>query len=83
VSIRFDHYGSQSIEHELSPTDVNILRFSVADLKETINVKPEIRNRRLEPTGLAKPSESRGLTDTGLGLASQEAAVRVVGWVWN
>jgi len=46
-------------------------------------VKPETRNRRLEPTGLAKPVETRGLTGTGPGLARQESPGRVFGSVWN
>jgi len=49
----------------------------------TINVKPETRNRRKEPTGLAKRGETRSLTGTGPGLARQEAAGRVFGRVWN
>ena len=51
---------------------VNILRLTVAYLNATINVKPERQNRRLEPTGLAKPVETRGLTGMGPGLALQE-----------
>jgi len=46
-------------------------------------VKPETQNRRLEPTGLAKPSQTRGLMGTGPGLARQESAGRVFGQVWN
>jgi len=45
--------------------------------------KPETLNRRLEPTGLAKPSKTRGLTGTGPGLASQDAGGRVFGRFWN
>jgi hypothetical protein len=41
--------------------------FTVAYLNATINVKPETENRILEPTCLAKPGETRGLTGTGLG----------------
>jgi len=62
---------------------VNILRLTVAYLNPTINVKPETQNRRLEPTGLAKPGETRGLTGTGLGLARQDSAGRVFGRFWN
>jgi hypothetical protein len=62
---------------------VNILRLTVAYLNATINVKPETQNRRLEPTGLAKPGETRGLTGTGPGLARQESAGRVFGRFWN
>ena len=62
---------------------VNILRLTVAYLNATINVKPETRNRRLEPTGLAKPGETRGLTGTGPGLARQESAGLVLGRFWN
>jgi hypothetical protein len=45
--------------------------------------KPETENRRLEPTGLGKPSKTRGLTGTGPGLARQDAADWVFGWFWN
>jgi len=62
---------------------VNILRLPVAYLNATINVKPETQNRRLEPTGLAKPSKTHGLTGTGPGLARQESAGRVFGRFWN
>jgi hypothetical protein len=62
---------------------VNILRLTVAYLNATINVKPETQNRRLQPTGLAKPGETRGLTGTGPGLARQESAGRVFGRFWN
>ena len=62
---------------------VNILRLTVAYLNATINVKPETQNRRLDPTGLAKPGETRGLTGTGPGLARQESAGRGFGWFWN
>jgi len=62
---------------------VNILRLPVAYLNATINVKPETQNRRLEATGLAKPSETRGLTGTSPGLARQESAGQVLGLVWN
>jgi len=44
---------------------------------------PEYRNRRLEPTGLATPGKTRGLTGTGPGLARQDAGGRVFGQVWN
>jgi hypothetical protein len=62
---------------------VNILLLTVAYLNATINVKPETQNRRLEPTGLVKPGETRGLTGTGPGLARQESAGRVFGRFWN
>ena len=62
---------------------VNILPFTVAYLNATINVKPETQNRRVEPTGLATPGETRGLTGTCPGLASQESAGRVFGRFWN
>jgi hypothetical protein len=62
---------------------VNILRLTVAFLNATMNVKPETQNRRLEPTGLAKPDETRGLTGTGPALARQESAGRVFGRFWN
>ena len=62
---------------------VNILRLTVAYLNATINVKPETQNRRLQPKGLAKPGETRGLTGTGPGLARQDSAGRVFGRFWN
>jgi len=43
----------------------------------------ETQNRRLEPTGLAKPGKIRGLTGKGPGLARQVAAGRVFGQFWN
>jgi len=46
-------------------------------------VKPETQNQRLKLTGVAKPGEIRRLTGTGLGLAHQESAGQVFGWVWN
>jgi len=49
----------------------------------TINVKPETQNRRLDPMGVAKAAETRGLTNTGTGLACQEPAGRVIGRVCN
>ena len=48
-----------------------------------MNMKPETQNRRLEPTGLPKPGEARGLTGTGPGLAHQESVGRVFGRFWN
>jgi len=48
-----------------------------------INVKPEMQNGRLEPTGLAKPGQTRGWTATGLALALQESAGWVSVRVWN
>jgi hypothetical protein len=49
----------------------------------TINVKPETQNQILEPTALAKPSETHGLTGTGPGLPFQESGSWVVGWILN
>jgi len=48
-----------------------------------MNVKAETQNRRLEPTGLAKPGETCRLTGTGLGLACKESEAQVFGQVWN
>jgi len=62
---------------------VNILRLTVAYLNATINMKPETQNRRLEPTGLTNPGETRGLAGTGQGLARQESAGRFFGRFWN
>jgi hypothetical protein len=44
---------------------VNILLLTVAYLNATLNVKPETQNRRLEPTALPKPGETRGLMGNG------------------
>jgi len=46
-------------------------------------VKSETQNRRLESTGLAKPSETRVLTGTGPGLGHQESAGLGCGRIWN
>jgi len=62
---------------------VNILGLTVAYLNATINVKPATQNQRLEPPGLAKSGETRGLTGTGPGLPRQESAGRVFGRFWN
>jgi len=56
--------------------NINILS-SVAYLNATVNVKPKTQNRRLEPTGLAKPGKIGGLTGTGPGLDRQESAGRI------
>jgi len=45
--------------------------------------KPETQNRRLEPTGLAKPGKTCRLMGTGPGLARQDAAGRVFRQFWN
>jgi len=79
----FDHLGGQYIKHTVRSTHFKMLRITVAYLNATINVEPETRNQRLEPKGLFKPSKSRGLTWTGLGLACQESVSRVCGRVWN
>jgi len=63
--------------------NVYILRFTVAYLNATKNVKLETQNWRLEPMGLGKPGETCGLTDMGPGLACQEKVGGVFGWVWN
>jgi hypothetical protein len=60
-----------------------MLRLSVAYLNATINVKPEMQNRRLELTVLAKPGETRGLRGLGPGLARQESAGRDIGRFWS
>jgi len=79
----FAHQGGEYADNEPWPTNVNTLRLAVAYLNPTINVKPETQNRRLDPTGLAKPGETRGLTGKGPGLARQESAGRVFDRVWN
>jgi len=45
--------------------------------------KPETQDRRLEPTGVARPGKTRGLTGTGPGLARQDAGGRIFGRFWN
>lgn len=42
-----------------------------------------MRNWILEHTGVAKRDKTRGLMDTGMGLARPEAAGRVFAWFWN
>jgi len=46
-------------------------------------VTPETHNRRLELTGLAKPSETGWLKGTGWGLACLECAGQVFDRFWN
>jgi len=46
-------------------------------------MKPEMQNRRLDPRGLAKHGETRGLTGTGPGLAHQESPGGVLGRLEN
>jgi len=83
MSIHFDHWGSQYIENELWCPDVNILWSTVLYLNATIYGKPKTRNRRLEPTDLAKPGETRRFIGMGVGLARQELEGRVSGRIWN
>jgi len=45
--------------------------------------QPEMQNRRLDPTCLAKHSETHRLMGTRLGLDRQEAVGRVFGRFWN
>jgi hypothetical protein len=47
-----------------------LLTLIVGYLNGTINRKPERQNKRLEPTGVAKPGITRGLKRMGSGLAS-------------
>jgi len=42
-----------------------------------------MQNHRLEPTGLAKPGETRRLTGTALGVAWLLSLVKGFGRVWN
>jgi len=42
-----------------------------------------MQNLRLDPTGLAKPGETRGSMGTGPGVDHQEAAGQVFGQFWN
>jgi hypothetical protein len=60
-----------------------ILVSTVAYLNVTIKVNPETRNRILEPTSLAKPGETCGLTETGPCLARQESEGSIYGRDWN
>jgi len=43
----------------------------------------EMQNRRLDPTGLAKPGETRGSPGMGPGLDRKQPAVCVFGRFWN
>ena len=83
VYIRFDHWGGQYIENGLWRTEVNVLRLTVTYLHATINMKLQMQNRKLEPTGLAKPSETPRLMGTGPGLNCEESADWGFGWLWN
>ena len=78
----FAHQGGKYTKNEPCHTNVNRVRLTVAYLNATLNVKPEMQNRRLETTGLVKPSETRGLTSTDPGVARQESAGRLFGRVW-
>jgi len=80
VSVHFDHYGGQSIINKRCCTNINILRLSVTYLNVTIHVKPELQNRRMEPTGLAKPGKTHWLTGTRPGFARQKSAGWVAWW---
>jgi hypothetical protein len=42
-----------------------------------------MQNLRFESTGLAKPGDTRSLTGRGPGLACEELAGLVIGWVTN
>jgi len=55
----------------------------VAYPNATVNVKPEMQNRRLEPTGSATPGETRGLMGTGPRLPGKESQGLVSGPVQN
>ena len=79
----FAHYGVQYVENNPWYTNVNTLQLSVAYLNATINVKPETYNPRLEQMGQAKRDEKWELMGMGPGLAHQQSAGRVFGWVWN
>ena len=46
-------------------------------------MKPEMQNRRFEPTGLTTPGETSGLTSTGPGVACHESVGRVFGRLRN
>jgi len=45
--------------------------------------QPEMQNWRLDPPGLAKHGETRGLTGTGPGFDCQGAAGWVFGQLWK
>jgi len=83
VSDHSDHHGCQYIENKLWCTTVDILRLLVAYLNATIYVKPEMQNRSLERTGLAKSGETHCLTGLSPALACQESAGRIVRRVFN
>jgi hypothetical protein len=54
----------------------------VENLNVTIDVNPEMQNRRLETPDLARPCETRWLTGTGAGLARQQSAGWGFGQIW-
>jgi len=45
--------------------------------------QPDMQNRRLDPTDLAKCGETHGSTGMGPGLDHQEVTGQVSGWFWN
>jgi len=79
----FAHQGGYYVENEPWCTNVNNCRSTVAYLNATMNGNPQTQNQGLEPRGLAKPGETRGLMGMGPGLAHNELPGRVVGRVWN
>jgi hypothetical protein len=48
-----------------------------------MNEKPEMWNRRFNPMGLGKSSETRRLIGMGHGFARQQSAGQVFGRIWN
>jgi len=64
-------------------SNVNILRFTVAYVNATINVKPKTLNQRWEPTARTNPGKIRRLIGRGPSMACQVSVSRVLGGVWN
>jgi len=83
VSIRIDHKGGQYIKTELWLTDFIMLQLTVAYLNVVWNGEREMQNWWLDRMGLPKPSKTPRIIDTGPGLARQEAAGLVFGWLWD
>jgi len=83
VSLVFSYNRGRFIWKGQWCAKVNILRLTVGYLNATIKDIPETQNRRLEPTGFAKPGKTRRLTGTGPGLAGQDTAGRVFGRFWK
>jgi hypothetical protein len=79
----FDYKGGQYIRKEQRSTNVNILRFAIGYLNATRNRITQIPEPEIGTDGCSQTRKTCGLAGTGPSLASQDAAGRVFGQVWN